>query len=184
MKNSTKLLISVLIIVVAAILLYLGLKVQLPQDTTTTSYQAEIDADTGAGASGASTNMMDDSSTMDTTSTTTDGTTSGQSGSVVADVVFQCSSNQAIHAVFMNDPNSVTLDLSDGRTMNLPQAVSADGARYANADESFVFWNVGNSATIQENGKTTYDQCVTTPTDGSAGASSDTSTGSMDATQQ
>ena len=52
------------------------------------------------------------------------------------------------------------LVLSDGRVLRLPQALSASGARYANAAESIVFWNKGNTAFIEEKGKTTYDGCV------------------------
>jgi len=43
----------------------------------------------------------------------------------------------------------------------LPQARSGSGARYANGDESFVFWNKGDTAFIEEDGKTTYADCVT-----------------------
>jgi hypothetical protein len=56
---------------------------------------------------------------------------------------------------------SVHLVLSDGRDMILPQTLSADGGRYANSDESIVFWNKGNGAFIQENGTTTFANCVT-----------------------
>ena len=52
------------------------------------------------------------------------------------------------------------LVLSDGRVLRLPQALSASDARYANAAESIVFWNKGNTAFIEEKGKTTYDGCV------------------------
>ena len=55
---------------------------------------------------------------------------------------------------------SVHLVLSDGRDMTLAQTISADGARYATADESFVFWNVGDTATITENGTSTFANCV------------------------
>jgi len=55
---------------------------------------------------------------------------------------------------------SVVLKLSDGRAMTLPQTLSADGARYANADESIVFWSKGNGLTFTENGKETYLGCV------------------------
>lgn len=51
--------------------------------------------------------------------------------------------------------------LSDGRSLILSHAVSADGARYTNADESFVFWTKGNGAFVIENGTTTYADCVT-----------------------
>ena len=43
----------------------------------------------------------------------------------------------------------------------LPQARSASGARYANANESVVFWNKGDTAFIDENGKSTYSGCST-----------------------
>jgi membrane-bound inhibitor of C-type lysozyme len=57
---------------------------------------------------------------------------------------------------------SVALKLSDGRSMTLPQTISADGERYANKDESFVFWGKGNGAFITENNlnNTTYNNCV------------------------
>ena len=75
---------------------------------------------------------------------------------------FMCPDNKSITATFhLPDDASVDIVLSDGRTMNLPHAESASGARYANADESFVFWNKGTSAFIEEHGKTTYDGCVT-----------------------
>lgn len=55
----------------------------------------------------------------------------------------------------------VDLALSDGRTMVLPQTVSADGGRYANADESFVFWAKGNGALVLENNEQkSYIGCI------------------------
>ena len=75
---------------------------------------------------------------------------------------FACAGGRTIDATFVNGPSSrVRLVLSDGRKLDLPQAMSASGARYANADESFVFWNKGNTAFIEEKGKTTYDGCKT-----------------------
>ncbi len=73
--------------------------------------------------------------------------------------LFQCDGGLSLKADFGNA--TVNLVLSDGRRVSLPQAISADGARYANPDESFVFWNKGNGALIQEYGKTTYINCVT-----------------------
>lgn len=55
---------------------------------------------------------------------------------------------------------SVAITLSDGRAMTLPQTISADGARYANADESFIFWSKGNGAFVMEGNATTYANCV------------------------
>jgi membrane-bound inhibitor of C-type lysozyme len=73
---------------------------------------------------------------------------------------FVCEGGARLNAVFDNDrqPNLV-LTLADGRELHLPQVVSGSGARYANADESFVFWNKGNTAFVEENGKRTYSGC-------------------------
>jgi len=73
--------------------------------------------------------------------------------------VFECP-NKSITAIFHLPQDTVDLYLSDGRYISLPRAMSADGARYANADESFVFWNKGNTAFIEEGNATTYKDCV------------------------
>ena len=55
----------------------------------------------------------------------------------------------------------VRLSLIDGRTFELKQTVSADGARYADEKETFVLWNKGNGAMVQENGaEKDYKGCV------------------------
>lgn len=72
---------------------------------------------------------------------------------------FKCAGGKAIRATFSG--SSVELILSDGRHLTLPQALSASGARYANADESFVFWNKGNAAFIDEGDQETYTACAT-----------------------
>ena len=57
---------------------------------------------------------------------------------------------------------SVKISLSDGRKMTLPQTISADGVRYANTDESFVFWSKGSGIMILENNQEKdYIGCVT-----------------------
>lgn len=78
----------------------------------------------------------------------------------IATVKFTCDDSKSIDATFYSD--KVHLVLSDGRTLDVPQAMSASGARYANADESFVFWNVGNTAFITEGDPDvqTYANCV------------------------
>jgi membrane-bound inhibitor of C-type lysozyme len=78
---------------------------------------------------------------------------------LITGVTFICPNHSYVSAMFYRD--GVKLLLSDGRTMTLPHALSADGARYANPDESFVFWNKGNGAFITEQGTTTYSGCVT-----------------------
>ncbi|QQR82816.1 MliC family protein [Candidatus Campbellbacteria bacterium] len=55
----------------------------------------------------------------------------------------------------------IDLTLSDGRTMTLQQTISADGVRFVNADESFVFWNKGNGALVlEQDEEKTYTGCV------------------------
>src|SRR3989344_3364295 len=74
---------------------------------------------------------------------------------------FDCNNNENIKVTFYkDDPQKVSLQLSDGRYITLNHAVSADGARYTNDDESFVFWNKGSIAFIQENNQTTFANCV------------------------
>lgn len=75
---------------------------------------------------------------------------------------FTCDGNKTITTTFYpTDDAYVDLVLSDGRTFSVPKAISASGARYARADESFVFWNKGNSAFVTENGDTTFVNCIT-----------------------
>ena len=78
----------------------------------------------------------------------------------VATATFKCAGGKSIAATFYAD--KVDLKLSDGRSLTVPQAMSASGARYANKDESFVFWNKGNTAFVTEGAdeKTTYADCV------------------------
>lgn len=79
----------------------------------------------------------------------------------VATAVFKCQAGKSIDAIFY--ANSVSLKLSDGRSLMVPQAMSASGARYANKDETFVFWNKGDTAFVTEgkDGKETYSGCAT-----------------------
>jgi len=54
----------------------------------------------------------------------------------------------------------VFIELSDGRSLTVPQTLSASGIRYANADESFIFWSKGITAFTEENGQQTYTNCL------------------------
>jgi membrane-bound inhibitor of C-type lysozyme len=78
----------------------------------------------------------------------------------VASATFTCKGGKTIAATFY--PDKVELKLSDGRSLTLPQAMSASGARYANKDETFVFWNKGDTAFITEgvSRQETYSDCV------------------------
>jgi membrane-bound inhibitor of C-type lysozyme len=80
----------------------------------------------------------------------------------VAVATFKCQGGKTIEATFYTD--KVVLKLSDGRALSMQQAMSASGARYANKDESFVFWNKGDTAFITEgkDGKETFSGCVAT----------------------
>ena len=82
----------------------------------------------------------------------------GNSENAISTATFNCDNGKNIHAIFFDE--KVELTLSDGRSMLIPQAISASGARYANQDESFVFWNKGDTAFIQEGNATTYENCV------------------------
>jgi len=78
-----------------------------------------------------------------------------------AEAEFKCDDDKSVKATFY--PEKVDLTLSDGRTIELPQTMSGSGARYANADETMVFWNKGNNAFITEGSddKETFSGCVT-----------------------
>ncbi len=73
-------------------------------------------------------------------------------------VTFDCIEGKAIDVQFQGD--MVFLELSDGRSNALDQVISASGARYANSDESFIFWNKGKTAFVEEKGVVTYKDCV------------------------
>jgi len=78
-------------------------------------------------------------------------------------VTFFCDASKEIVATFYpTDDKFVDLVLSDGRAFSIPHAVSANGARYANADETFVFWNVGDTAFVTEGASSTetFSDCV------------------------
>lgn len=80
----------------------------------------------------------------------------------VISATFVCADNITIKADFYNEePAKVKLETSDGRKLEIPRSISASGARYANEDESLVFWNKGDTAFMQENGQITIDGCKT-----------------------
>ncbi len=82
-------------------------------------------------------------------------------------ITYVCKDNKLIGAKFYipiqeessstNKPKlpggSVDITLSDGRSLHLTQTISASGVRYANEDETFVFWSKGTSAIVLENDK-------------------------------
>jgi len=93
----------------------------------------------------------------------------------IAEVTYICNGDKTIGAAFYKGESkpvqpgqppipsgSVKIVLSDGRNFNLPQTISASGARYANGDETFVFWNKGDTAFITEgtDNTETFSNCV------------------------
>jgi membrane-bound inhibitor of C-type lysozyme len=98
--------------------------------------------------------------------------------SLITKATYNCDGNKTITAAFYEGKTvavqpgqppiptgSVKLVLSDGRNMDLSQTISADGARYANSDESFVFWSKGDGALfLENNAEKNYTNCVVTGT--------------------
>ncbi|MBP9711340.1 MAG: MliC family protein [Candidatus Pacebacteria bacterium] len=97
----------------------------------------------------------------------------GTSRSVVADVAYVCTEGKTIHATYYEGKKievapgeqpvptgSVDVVLSDGRSMTLPQTLSASGIRYANQDESLIFWSKGSGAFVVEGDAETYSGCT------------------------
>ncbi len=80
-------------------------------------------------------------------------------GEPVNSVKFICAENKVIAADFYK--NFVHLKFGGGEMMYLPQTISASGARYANPDESLVFWNKGDTAFVTEGDPSniTYKDC-------------------------
>lgn len=90
-------------------------------------------------------------------------------------VTYSCDTGKGVVAVFSEGPTkpatsaggpptpggSVALTFSDGTKVTLAQTISADGGRYANPDESLVFWGKGNGALVLENGQQkSYTGCI------------------------
>ncbi len=81
----------------------------------------------------------------------------------MVNVTYKCDGEKEISAVFMNGAsNMVQLNLPNNKTYNLMQTLSADGGRYANWDNSFVFWSKGNTAFVEQDGNQTYENCTQT----------------------
>jgi membrane-bound inhibitor of C-type lysozyme len=78
-------------------------------------------------------------------------------GELVADASYRCEDNKTVRAKYYT--GWVELTLSDGRIVTVPQALAASGVRYANRDESFIFWNKSREAFIEELGVVSYKDC-------------------------
>lgn len=83
---------------------------------------------------------------------------------LIASAVYICDTDLSINASYYDLPNAalpasdampvptgyVTLTLPEARTLSLNQTISASGVRYANADESIVFFNKGTGIQFSE----------------------------------
>lgn len=76
-----------------------------------------------------------------------------QTGEVIVET-YTNPSGEGVSAMFYD--GMVTFNWL-GNEITLPQAISASGARYANEDESIVFWNKGNEVTIYENDNIVFE---------------------------
>lgn len=86
----------------------------------------------------------------------------GEERTLISTVTYSCDGEKSIVASYyegletqepeqgeMPTPTgSVEVSLDGGASMTLAQTISASGVRYANEDESFVFWNKGNEALV------------------------------------
>lgn len=100
---------------------------------------------------------------------------------VIATATYYCAGDKTIEAVYKESSattqivpgeppqptGEVDLTLSDGRSFDLKQTISASGARYSDGDpdivgdETFVFWNKGHEALVLENNEQkTYLNCI------------------------
>jgi membrane-bound inhibitor of C-type lysozyme len=96
--------------------------------------------------------------------------------SQTARATYACADGKSIMAGYFEGPaiavtpgeqsaptGRVALKLSDGRALDLPRTISGSGVRFANADESIVFWNKGDAALFVEGGEETYASCNALP---------------------
>jgi membrane-bound inhibitor of C-type lysozyme len=81
-------------------------------------------------------------------------------GKPIASAKFVCAEGKVIDADFYK--NFVHIEFGWQKTLYLPQTISASGARYANSNESIVFWNKGDTAFITEGdpNNPTYKDCL------------------------
>lgn len=79
-------------------------------------------------------------------------------------VTFYCLQNRSMRASFST--STVVLELSDGRSVTLPQQRMGSGIRYeattttASSTEDFAFISKGDTAFLSEDGLQTYKQCI------------------------
>ncbi len=93
----------------------------------------------------------------------------------IATALYSCDSRVSVTASFYNTEattteatpgnppapsGKVSLVVNNGTPFWLPQTLSADGGRYANAEESIVFWDKGNGALFMQQGQKDLANCI------------------------
>jgi membrane-bound inhibitor of C-type lysozyme len=79
-------------------------------------------------------------------------------GNPMTQAKFVCEGDKTIYTDFYD--RIVHLKVPGQKDIYLPQTISASGARYANKDGSFVFWNKGDTAFVEQNGTITISGCI------------------------
>jgi membrane-bound inhibitor of C-type lysozyme len=100
------------------------------------------------------------------TSTTATSTAATTTPAVINSVTYSCADGKTIAASYTQ--TDVSLTLSDGRSLNLPQTQSGSGIRYEEVATStgsasstdIVFWSEGDNAFMTENASSTYQNCL------------------------
>lgn len=72
--------------------------------------------------------------------------------------IFDCPSGVEIKISYDEENDSATLFI-DGEEYRIHQVISASGARYANDDETVVFWEHQGEAMVEIEGETLYQEC-------------------------
>jgi membrane-bound inhibitor of C-type lysozyme len=77
----------------------------------------------------------------------------------ISTVSYLCKDEKTIEAAYYQDRVELTLD--DGREITLPQTPSGSGIRYADANETIIFWSKGDEAFVTEGAEEemTYAGC-------------------------
>ena len=102
------------------------------------------------------------------------GAACAQASAPINTVGYSCEQGKSLVAEYFDGPTRaapngmpipggrVVLTLADGKRLDLPQTLSGSGIRYANADESFIFWSKGDTAFVEEGPSQTqtYKGCV------------------------
>jgi membrane-bound inhibitor of C-type lysozyme len=84
-------------------------------------------------------------------------------GDLIESVELTCRDDKSIKASIYT--NFAHIELGSEKALYLPQTISASGIRYANSDESLVFWIKGDNAFVTEGdlNNPTYQDCVIAP---------------------